>query len=243
MDAGWSYNKFGQLRKLHQLEGFVDDKSAKIYTLCVIASFKNNMYRLKEWINHHLWQGVEHFYLIDEGSVDDYWTEIQSFVTKGIVTIDVVSETNEPYDARDYAFKRYKDVSEWFAVIDTNTFLFTTMIERYNLRDFINKVEEDVAGIYVHGRLFSNENIANDSSPCIRKTSTWRSVRPMDIPQGIVRASLTFSLRQNMHEHKHGKISVVDEILSNVYVKKSQEEVQDRFLSEYLEKKNPNQCW
>lgn len=237
MDAGWSYNKFGQLR---QLEGTVDAQHKNPpYTLCVIASFKNNMYRLKEWINHHLWQGVEHFYLVDEGSLDDYWTEIEGYIKKRIVTIDMIAETTESADKRDIAYKRYKEKSEWFAILDTNTFLFTTTIEHDTLRDKINKVEKDVAALYFHGRSFS----ANESSPCIRKTATWRSLRPMDVPQGIVRTSLTISLRQNNHEHKPGRVLYIDDILANVYLRKSPEEVQDRLLSDYLKKQNPNRCW
>lgn len=27
---------------------------------------------IHEWLQHHLWQGVDHFYLLDNGSTDDY---------------------------------------------------------------------------------------------------------------------------------------------------------------------------
>jgi hypothetical protein len=255
----WAFNKFGHL--LHNIEQFSGDprqptaqltpkptaKSGKLktgsdkplYTLCVIASFKNNMYRLKEWIQHHLWQGVEHFYLIDEGSVDDYWTEIESYIRKKLVTIDMVGEVKHPRDKRDVAFKRYKNKSTWFAIIDTNTFLYSTPVNKLTLRDTVQKLEPDVAALYMHGRVFS----ANDSSPCVRKSATWRSLKPLDVPQGIVRSSLTTSLRENVHEHKPGRSVYNADIRANVYAKKVPEEVKDSYLADALEKINPKRCW
>ena len=41
-----------------------------MYYLSVLAIFKNETMNLKMWIDHYLWQGVEHFYLIDNGSTD-----------------------------------------------------------------------------------------------------------------------------------------------------------------------------
>ena len=39
--------------------------------LSVLAIFKNETMNLKIWIEHYLWQGVEHFYLIDNNSDDE----------------------------------------------------------------------------------------------------------------------------------------------------------------------------
>jgi hypothetical protein len=244
----WAYNKFGHL--LHNVEHFKQDAVTAIsgkkkniakplYTLCVIASFKNNMYRLKEWIQHHIWQGVEHFYLIDEGSVDDYWTEIESYIRSKIVTFDMIGEVTKPRDKRDVAFKRYKDNSTWFAVIDTNTFLYSTPVDKFVVRDTLQNLETDVAAVYMHGRVFS----ANESTPCVRKSSIWRSLKPADVPQGIVRASLTTSLRENVHEHKPGRLIYTDNIISNVYIRQAPKDFKDSYLADALEKRNPKKCW
>lgn len=242
----WAYNKFGHLEhftaaaekkvsgKFHK-----KDETKPMYTLCVIASFKNNMYRLKEWLQHHLWQGVEHFYLIDEGSVDDYWTEIEGYIKNKIVTIDMIGEVTKPKDKRDVAFQRYKNKSTWFAVIDTNTFLYSTPIETFTVRDTVEKLEADVAAVYVHGRIFS----ANDSSPCVRKSAVWRSLKPADVPQGIIRSGLTSTLRDNVHEHKPGRLLYTGNIIANIYTRKTVEEVKDSYLADALEKRNPKRCW
>lgn len=44
------------------------------YRLVVAAMFKNEADILSEWMEHHMWQGVEHFYLITNNSTDR-WAE------------------------------------------------------------------------------------------------------------------------------------------------------------------------
>ena len=41
------------------------------YYLSIVAIFKNESWILKEWIEHYLNQGVDHFFLIDNGSTDN----------------------------------------------------------------------------------------------------------------------------------------------------------------------------
>ena len=36
-----------------------------MYYLSILAQFKNETMNLKLWLDHHLWQGVQHFFLID----------------------------------------------------------------------------------------------------------------------------------------------------------------------------------
>lgn len=51
-----------------------------------MAIFKNETMNLKMWLDHYLWQGVEHFYLIDNGSTDNPMTILQEYIDKGIVS-------------------------------------------------------------------------------------------------------------------------------------------------------------
>ena len=44
----------------------------KKYNLSLIAIFKNESHILKEWIEHYINEGVDKFYLIDNGSTDNY---------------------------------------------------------------------------------------------------------------------------------------------------------------------------
>ena len=57
-----------------------------MYFLSVLSIFKNEIMNLKVWIEHYLWQGVDHFYLIDNGSTDNPLHILQEYINKGIVS-------------------------------------------------------------------------------------------------------------------------------------------------------------
>ncbi len=59
----------------------------KKYNLSVCATFKNEAPFLKEWIEYHLLVGVDHFYLYDTGSIDDYMHVLHPYIKMGIVTL------------------------------------------------------------------------------------------------------------------------------------------------------------
>ena len=50
-----------------------------MYRISVIAMFKNESMIIKDWIEHYLREGVEHFYLIDNGSTDYYYEKIKMY--------------------------------------------------------------------------------------------------------------------------------------------------------------------
>jgi glycosyltransferase involved in cell wall biosynthesis len=64
------------------------------YNLSVGAIFKNESHSIKEWIMHYLHHGVEHFYLINDNSTDNFMEILQEYIDKDIVTLFNV---DEPY--------------------------------------------------------------------------------------------------------------------------------------------------
>jgi hypothetical protein len=58
-----------------------------LYTLSVGAMFKNEEHAIVEWIEHYLYHGVQHFYLINDGSTDTSVMKLQPYIDKGLVTL------------------------------------------------------------------------------------------------------------------------------------------------------------
>ena len=52
------------------------------YYLSAMSMFKNEAGILKEWLNHHIGHGFEHFYLVNDHSSDDWEEVIQPFMKK-----------------------------------------------------------------------------------------------------------------------------------------------------------------
>ena len=63
------------------------DKNLFLYDLAVVAIFKEEGRYLKEWLDYHLLAGVEHFYLYNNDSSDDYAEVLAPYVEKNLVTL------------------------------------------------------------------------------------------------------------------------------------------------------------
>ena len=58
-----------------------------MHYLSIGAIFKNEEMVIKEWIDHHLFHGVEHFYLINDNSTDASEVVLQPYLARGLITL------------------------------------------------------------------------------------------------------------------------------------------------------------
>lgn len=93
------------------------------YFLCVAAIFKNEADILEEWIEHYLEEGVEHFYLIENNSTDQWAKVLYPYRVRGLVT--VFQETGEQVQIRAYnQYIRPLQTTEWMIVVDLDEFVY-----------------------------------------------------------------------------------------------------------------------
>ena len=99
-----------------------------MHYLSVLAIFKNETMNLKVWIDHYIWQGVEHFYLIDNGSTDNPMEILQEYIDKGFVTYVYgdVKHRQQQYYKDVFNLFRLKEKTFWLAVCDLDEFFFGT---------------------------------------------------------------------------------------------------------------------
>jgi hypothetical protein len=57
--------------------------------LCIVSVFKNESHALKEWIDHYINEGVDIFFLTDNGSTDTYQPILQPYIQSGHVVLDI----------------------------------------------------------------------------------------------------------------------------------------------------------
>lgn len=101
-----------------------------MYYLSVGALFKNESSILREWIEHYLFHGVEHFYLIDDNSSDDFMTILKPYMDKGIVTLFQHTEPWTYYLGRQsdmYQYFIFPKIGEtkWLAMLDIDEYLWS----------------------------------------------------------------------------------------------------------------------
>ena len=116
----------------------------KTYFLAVLAYFKNEAHILHEWILHYEKWGIEHIYLVDNGSLDNY--NISTYIESGYVTLYV-----EPLMGQQHAYNKYlpmiKEEVTWLGMFDLDEFLYTKE-EKGNVPQVIReKVDTNVVKI------------------------------------------------------------------------------------------------
>lgn len=153
-----------------------------LYELSLCAIFRNEAPYLKEWIEFHKLVGVQHFYLINHLSNDDYKQVLAPYIASGEVEL---FECQSPLtDA--YGFMRIVQPEEytkivrlaegktkWLAIIDSDEFLFP--VESFSLLDFL-KDYEDYGGVYVFWQMFGTSFVPKKPDDKLQiETFIWQS--------------------------------------------------------------------
>ena len=97
-----------------------------MYFLSLLAIFKNETMNLKIWLDHYIWQGVEHFYLIDNGSTDNPLTILQKYIDKGIVSYFYRPKTFHQLEHYRFIFdnEKLKTKTRWLIIADLDEFFY-----------------------------------------------------------------------------------------------------------------------
>lgn len=137
----------------------------KKYQLVACAIFQNETFFLREWIEYHRVVGVEHFYLYNNLSTDNYLEILRPYIAEGIV--DLFDWPVETSSQRDYlnllqlpayndALEKVKGKAKWAAFIDLDEFIVPR--RHNNLVDMLSEYEE-YAGIAINWQIFGTSNI------------------------------------------------------------------------------------
>ena len=122
------------------------------YKLVVVAIFKNESHIIKEWLEHYIKQGVEHFYMIDNGSTDNWKSETIGYPVT-IISDNKKYSQGHLYDK--YFLKKVKNDSEWVMVLDLDEFLYARKNFK-NIPYYLNTLENNVGIIEVKWKMFGS---------------------------------------------------------------------------------------
>lgn len=136
-----------------------------MYKLSIVSQFKNEGVIFKEWIHHYLNEGVEHFYLIDDHSTDDYIDKIQHFIDDGIVEIINGKQWNQKNNYQLYLDK-CKSETKWVIVCDLDEFIYSTKYSK--ISNYLDTLDNSVGQIYIPWKMFGS-NGHKEQPNCVVK--------------------------------------------------------------------------
>lgn len=99
------------------------------FLLTACAQFKDEDSIMKEWLQHYLRQGVQHFYLIDDGSTDASHAVLRPCISRGLVTVMVDRrQDHQPpismVDRHNLFFKPFFHSSTWMLHMDLDESMY-----------------------------------------------------------------------------------------------------------------------
>ncbi len=170
------------------------------HPLAVMVQMKNEARVVDEWIDHYLWQGAEHVFVIDNASTDATVDRVLPWVERGVATLVSMPE---PYrQKRHYGrvFRQYAIRSRfrWLIAADADEFWFVKDGRR--LAEVLDADFEGTDVIYCNWRVFGcggrvahptslrRELVLSDPVPAAHVSTKWavrtdavRNVRQLGI--------------------------------------------------------------
>lgn len=150
--------------------GAVDANVSYKYQLAIAAIFRNDAPYLREWIEFHKLVGVDHFWLYNHNSNDDYREVLEPYIREGVVELIEWSSPADDWngfcfgvqpaayrDAIKRAAKR-KSRTKWLAIIDSDEFLFP--VKEMNLVETLENYYKDCSGVCVNWQVYGTSGVA-----------------------------------------------------------------------------------
>jgi hypothetical protein len=178
--------------------------------LAVVAMFKNEAHILREWLEHYIVQGVEHFVLINNNSSDPYDLVLEPFISAGLVTLVSTTRTHYQLAATLRYFRKYlKLTSTWVLPIDLDEFMYapgnTSTIASVLRQLDAQHADNDLAQVCVHWHTFGSSGYRKQPA-CVLQSFTKKSATPEKMTKCVVKSQRVVKLL--LHHHVAKGVSV-----------------------------------
>ena len=99
-----------------------NDRRNMKYKLSFCLIFKNEGPFLKEWLDYHIVVGVDHFYLYNNNSDDNFREVLEPYIKDGIVTLIEWPYECSQFKAYRHCYENFRNETNWLSFIDADEF-------------------------------------------------------------------------------------------------------------------------
>jgi hypothetical protein len=128
---------------------------------------------MKEWIEHYLNQGAEHFYLINDNSTDNTLQILEPYIELGLVTLYTSLEPQPHYLGYQRAmYNQYilphlnKKDTKWLLMCDLDEFVWSPKFP--TLEQFLRDYVHSLAQVQITPFLFGSNNLEKQPSSLVQ---------------------------------------------------------------------------
>ncbi len=143
------------------------------HEVSICAIFKDEAMIIDEWIRYHLTCGVDHFYLYNNNSTDNYLPVLDKYIKNGLVDLyDWPMQAAQMEAYRD-CYQRHKNDTHWIAYIDIDEYICPIFAD--NVKKWLCKFSK-FPSVAVYWKQFgSNGHLKHDADKLIieQYTQCW----------------------------------------------------------------------
>ena len=203
-----------------------------LYYLSVLAIFRNESHIMKEWIQHYIMEGVDHFYLINNFSTDDYFSVLKEF-SHCVSVYDSVTPNDLLIDAQTNNYKTVFDSyiignTEWLIVVDLDEFMYSKKLNLKNELQILSHFNPDVGSIRVSWKIFGSNGYIEQPKSVVkhftkRATHMEALIKNIFKPYGIE----SFDLHHVTMKECYKQISVPGYPVTSYSIGQSEEDLKN----------------
>ena len=133
------------------------DKNLFLYDLAIVTILKNEAPYLREWLDYHLLAGVDHFYLYDNDSTDDYQEVLAPYVGANLVTLINFPGQIMQMPAYNNALEKYRFECRYMAFIDLDEFIYPK--SNRSIVEIVDEIlarDAQAAGLAINWQIFGS---------------------------------------------------------------------------------------
>lgn len=119
--------------------------------VCAIAKDEGSYFR--EWMEWHLRQGVDRFYIYDNGSTDDTRQVLDPYIQTGVVEYIYFPGHRKQLAAYDDCLERHRTDTRWIAFIDLDEFIVP--VKDSSIHEFLQR-HEDAAAVEINWLIYGS---------------------------------------------------------------------------------------
>lgn len=134
-------------------------------SISLISVFKNESHIIEEWIEHYLKEGINHFFLVDNGSTDNYIEKLQKYLDNQIVTL-IIDEKRYSQVPHLNKFLHLCQYFDWVMVVDFDELLYSRNGFK-TIKDYLNSLSENIIQVKIPWKIFGSNNHINQPSSVI----------------------------------------------------------------------------
>lgn len=131
-------------------------KRARKFQVSICGIFKDEAHNMSEWIEYHRIVGIEHFYLYNNFSTDNYMDILQSYVEQDIVTLIEWPIPMGQFPAYEHFYKEYREETQWVSFLDLDEFICPYY--ETSIVDWIKKFEKYPC-VVVYWKMFGTSGL------------------------------------------------------------------------------------